>query len=109
MDPSDTDAFFAWQRRHRISQSRLRAGVIKLRQRELEQLVDGRLVKLPSKSSIANARKAYRALNRARQSTSMLNMPAPSGHVSLPRFPDDRSKALFAAHAKRRESGWTHG
>lgn len=107
--PQSSDAFAIWQRRIRITQSRLRAGVIKARQREIDTLVDGRLVKLPSKSSISNNRKAYKSLNRARQRNSMLNMSAPAGHQHLPRFPDDRTKTLFAAHAKRRESGWTHG
>lgn len=104
-----SDAFTAWQRQHRINLSRLRAGVIKARQRELEQLVDGRLVRLPSKSSIANNRKAYKSLNRGKQPHAMTNMPAPANHQHLPRFPDERSKTLFAAHKRRQESGWLHG
>jgi hypothetical protein len=107
--PQSSDAFAIWQRRYRSSQSRLRVGVIRQRQREITTMASGRLVRLPSKSAITNARKAYKANARAKQPHAMLNMPAPAGHQHLPRFPDDRSRTLYAAHLKRRESGWTHG
>lgn len=39
----------------------------------------------------------------------MLNMARPAGHKTLPRFPSERERIMFAAHASRREAGWIRG
>lgn len=46
---------------------------------------------------------------RAEHKESMLNMSRPSGHKTLPRFPSERERVLFQAHASRREAGWIRG
>ena len=47
--------------------------------------------------------------NRAEHRESMLNMARPAGHKTLPRFPSEKEKTLFAAHASRKEAGWIRG
>ena len=46
---------------------------------------------------------------RAEHKESMLNMARPAGHKTLPRFPSERERVLFAAHASRKEAGWIRG
>lgn len=65
--------------------------------------------KRPPASRISEAKRAWKSLAKKKQANSMLNMGRPSGHKTLPYFPSEREKVLFAAHAKRRESGWIRG
>lgn len=63
----------------------------------------------PTKRQVKNKRKGFMANAREAQAESMLNMARPAGHRTLPRFPSEKEKILFAAHARRRESGWIRG
>ena len=63
----------------------------------------------PSKRQVKNKRKSYLANAKDSQKSSMLNMPRPAGHKTLPRFPSERERVLFAAHISRREAGWIRG
>jgi len=63
----------------------------------------------PTRAQAKRGRVGNIRQNRAEHKESMLNMPRPAGHRTLPRFPSEREKVLFAAHAKRRESGWIRG
>lgn len=65
--------------------------------------------KRPPASRISEAKRAWKSLTKKRQANSMLNMGRPSGHRTLPTFPSEKEKVMFAAHAKRRESGWIRG
>ena len=62
-----------------------------------------------SKRIVKRAKKSFRILARGRQKASMLNMGKPAGHKTLPRFPSERERVLFAAHASRKEAGWIRG
>lgn len=62
-----------------------------------------------SKRAVKIAKKSFRRLARASQKTSMLNMGKPHGHITLPRYPSERERVLFAAHASRKEAGWIRG
>lgn len=62
-----------------------------------------------SKRAAKIAKKSFRRLARASQKTSMLNMGKAKGHITLPRFPSERERVLFAAHASRKEAGWIRG
>jgi len=63
----------------------------------------------PSKRQVKNKRKSFVANAKESQASSMLNMGRPARHKTLPYFPSEKEKVLFAAHAKRRESGWIRG
>lgn len=64
---------------------------------------------IPTRRRAKEQKKGFRALARESQADSMLNMSRPNGHRTLPRFPSEKEKTLFAAHMKRRESGWVRG
>jgi len=64
---------------------------------------------IPTRRRAKEAKKSFRRNARESQSDSMLNMPRPARHQTLPRFPSEKEKVLFAAHMKRRESGWIRG
>lgn len=63
----------------------------------------------PTKRQVKNKRKGFMANARESQAGSMLNRARPAGHKTLPRFPSERERVLFAAHVSRREAGWIRG
>jgi len=63
----------------------------------------------PTRAQAKRGRMSNIKALRAEHKESMLNMPRPAGHRTLPRFPSEREKTLFAAHASRREAGWIRG
>jgi len=63
----------------------------------------------PTRAQAKRGRVGNIKANRAEHKESMLNMPRPARHKTLPYFPSEKEKVLFAAHAKRRESGWIRG
>jgi hypothetical protein len=63
----------------------------------------------PTRAQAKRGRAGNIRQNRAEHKESMLNMPRPSGHRTLPTFPSEREKVLFAAHASRKEAGWIRG
>lgn len=63
----------------------------------------------PTRAQAKRGRMSNIRQNRAEHKESMLNMPRPSGHKTLPRFPSEKEKVLFAAHASRKEAGWIRG
>lgn len=65
--------------------------------------------KRPPASRANEAKRAWKSLARKKQANSMLNMARPAGHKTLPRFPSERERIMFAAHASRREAGWIRG
>ena len=76
----------------------------------LSQATRGKPQRPPMRSRTKTAgRRNYLALARQSQPDSMLNMGKPAGHITLPRFPSERERTMFAAHLRRREAGWVHG
>lgn len=63
----------------------------------------------PTRAQAKRGRAGNIRQNRAEHRESMLNMPRPAGHKTLPRFPSEKERALFAAHISRREAGWIRG
>ena len=87
-----------------IEQLRIALGIAN--ERELKA---SRSLAIPTRRRVKEAKKSFRRNARESQSDSMLNMPRPARHQTLPRFPSEKEKVLFAAHMKRRESGWIRG
>lgn len=69
----------------------------------------GKLNPVPTRRRAKESRKSFIRNARESQASSMLNMPRPARHKTLPYFPSEKEKTMFAAHAKRRESGWIRG
>lgn len=65
-------------------------------------------LKLPRKSAIKQARKAWRALAREKDSTSMMHAGHPARMLSTAQK-DERTQQLFRAHEKRKATGWIRG
>lgn len=63
----------------------------------------------PTRQQVKQKRKGFVAIAKKSQASSMLNMGQPKRHQSLPRFPSERERILFAAHISRREAGWIRG
>lgn len=66
-------------------------------------------IAIPTRRRAKELKKSFRANARESQADSMLNMARPAGHKTLPRFPSERDRALFAAHMRRKEAGWVRG
>ena len=64
---------------------------------------------VPSRNTAKQGRVANARERRLAQPASMLNMGKPAGHITLPRFPSERERTMFAAHQRRKEAGWVHG
>lgn len=65
--------------------------------------------RIPTRAQAKRGRVSNIKQLRKEHSESMLNMPRPAGHKTLPRFPSERERTLFAAHLSRREAGWIRG
>ena len=65
--------------------------------------------RVPARATAKRGRVENTRARRKLQPASMLNMPKPAGHQTLPRFPSEREKVLFAAHERRKAAGWRHG
>jgi len=85
---------------------RLRIALALQREREFAKIP---FVRLPSKRQAKAGHTSCLKARRAAHKGSMLNMPRPAGHKTLPQFPSEREKTLFAAHASRKEAGWIRG
>jgi len=75
----------------------------------VRESVVGVLVNKPTRAQAKRGRVSNIRQLRAEHKESMLNMPRPAGHKTLPRFPSEKEKILFAAHASRKEAGWIRG
>ncbi len=85
----------------------VRRGLIREPEQEDPNLLP--LTLIPRRSTVKEAKRASKAMTRARQPDCMLNMPAPARHKPVPYLAGEREKRLFAAHDKRRAAGWLHG
>lgn len=86
--------------------SQLRHALSVQRERELSSLPNFRP---PTRAQAKRGRVSNIKALRAEHKESMLNMPRPAGHKTLPRFPSERERVLFQAHISRREAGWIRG
>lgn len=76
----------------------LRNALHVVRLREIARLPSNKLVRR------VDAKRGKQVTQRMRKasSLSMLDMGQTKGHIPLPRFPDERTKQLFAAYDKRK-------
>ena len=89
--------------------ARLRAREDALNKARLHEAAGGALVNKPTRAQAKRGRISNIRQLRAEHRESMLNMSRPAGHRTLPRFPSERERVMFAAHVSRREAGWIRG
>lgn len=109
MDAPKIATFDTWAARRRATQYKLNRALARIESKERDTANNAPLTRLPTKGQLTNARKSFRALAKASQRSSMVNMPAPAGHQPVPRFVGEKERAMFAAHQRRQDAGWLHG